>query len=467
MKNGSAPPSLLHCLSSSDARSAASAAVITRQTPFRTGVCVDVALAPATAEGAELVNDPTDTVGGATHDMHGHGSAGAEHTAAKARWGCFGGRAVTATKHRPSTANQQPPTAMTARGASLPEGAAPSDVVRLLPGKGLLGKGAYGRVYEGEFCGQRVAVKLLCTEVVDAMNQSEVERMTLSFAQTRAITATWRHPVSARTQAFCVCVHQTRAVTATCASVSPVKQELDVLGRCEHPNIVRLLAACLQPPPGRPPCIVMECMDTSLDKLLYGRGELLPVPLVLHIAIEIARGLEYLHPTVLHRDLKPGNILINDPWGDHPVVKLSDFGLSRLRNTILATANPEAGTPAYLAPECFDVTLNVVTHKADIYAWGVVLWELLSGLRPWEALGIVAIAYQVSLLGQRLPVPMIRSPDGSASRWPPQLCQLLRECWDADPERRPAAAELAKRLHLLQQVRTGGRVLRRGSSSDA
>ncbi|PNH08742.1 putative serine/threonine-protein kinase, partial [Tetrabaena socialis] len=184
-------------------------------------------------------------------------------------------------------------------------------------------------------------------------------------------------------------------------------RELEVLGRCEHPNILRILAACMAPPR---PCLVMELMDTSLDKLLYAKSGLLPMPLVLHIASEIAQGLAYLHPTILHRDLKPANVLINDPWGERPVVKLS-----------------------------------------DIYAYGVVIWEMLAGCRPWEGLGAVHIACQITLKGRRLGMPPRDAPGSCSSRWPGQLCQMLEECWDPVPARRPAAEELAKRLMLVQQ----------------
>ncbi|PNH11514.1 putative serine/threonine-protein kinase [Tetrabaena socialis] len=122
------------------------------------------------------------------------------------------------------------------------------DVVRLLPV--VLGKGSFGRVYEGTYRGQRVAVKQVL-DLSDGVDGATLEVLQASFAQ-----------------------------------------ELEVLGRCEHPNILRILAACLTPPR---PCLVMELMDTSLDKMLHGK--LLPLPLVLHIASEIALGLAYLHPT--------------------------------------------------------------------------------------------------------------------------------------------------------------------------
>ncbi|PNH11364.1 putative serine/threonine-protein kinase [Tetrabaena socialis] len=242
------------------------------------------------------------------------------------------------------------------------------DVVTLLPE--VLGRGAFGRVHAGIYRGQRVAVKQVL-DILDGGVQ-DVEDLQAAFAQ-----------------------------------------ELEVLGRCEHPNILRVLAACVTPPR---PCLIMELMDTSLDKLLYGREETLPLPLPL--------------PRPLPLPL-PANVLINDPRGEQPVVKLADFGLSRLRNTILVTEHPEAGT--------------------DIYSFGVCLWEMLAGARPWEGLSAVPIACQVTLMGRRLPVPPQNVPGDSPSRWPPRLCELLEECWDKDPDRRPAAAELAKRLLQIKQ----------------
>ncbi|KXZ49430.1 hypothetical protein GPECTOR_21g656 [Gonium pectorale] len=163
-------------------------------------------------------------------------------------------------------------------------------------------------------------------------------------------------------------------------------QEVEVLGRCRHPNVTRLLAASLAPPRL---CLVMELMDTSLARVLYGSldgdgvGQLLPLDKVLHIAMEIAQALTYLHPTVLHRDLKPHNVLISRPHSRTPVVKLADFGLSRIRDTVLPTRCPEVGTTPYMSPEAFDATNHTITDRADVYAFGVILWEMLAGRRPW------------------------------------------------------------------------------------
>ncbi|KAG2486616.1 hypothetical protein HYH03_014673 [Edaphochlamys debaryana] len=289
-----------------------------------------------------------------------------------------------------------------------------SDAVKLLPGP-LLGKGAFAVVHAGVYRGQEVAVKLLL-------------------------------------QGFGLQEGCPEKFKATLVS------ELEILARCRHPNVICLLAACLDPPR---PFMVLEKMETSLDKLLYGRGEgaLLPLAMVLHIAIEISKGLEYLHPTILHRDLKPANVLITDPWGPKPVVKLSDFGLSRIRASVLHTATPDAGTPAYLAPECFVVEPAAeLTHKADIWSFGTLLWECLAGERPWTGATGLEVAITVTMRKQRLPLPPPwHTPGGSEyTRWPFRLVRLIGDCFESDPLRRPAAAELVKRLALVEEARRAG-----------
>ncbi|GIL59754.1 hypothetical protein Vafri_14487 [Volvox africanus] len=121
------------------------------------------------------------------------------------------------------------------------------------------GKGAFGRVMEGTYNSERVAVKLL------------------------ACDWPWGEPTEAFTRCFA--------------------QELEVLSRCQHPNVVRLLAACVDAPRL---CLVLELMETSLERVIYGdpTAPLMPLEKVLHIAISVAAALAYLHPTIIHRDLK-------------------------------------------------------------------------------------------------------------------------------------------------------------------
>ncbi|KAG2447061.1 hypothetical protein HYH02_007812 [Chlamydomonas schloesseri] len=231
-------------------------------------------------------------------------------------------------------------------------------------------------------------------------------------------------------------------------------QEVEVLARLQHPNIVQLLAANLNP---ACPCLVVELMDTSLDKLLHGCGggggrgavtssqpALLPLNTVLHIALQVARALSYLHPTIIHRDLKPGNVLISDPGSATPLVKIADFGLSRLQDTVLITAHVDVGTAPYMAPEALDARNCIITHHSDMYSYGIMLYEMLAGARPWRGLNMLQIARAVC---ERQARP--RLEDLSEARCPQALRALVSQCWDPVPERRPSAAEVAKQLAIM------------------
>ncbi|KAG2490801.1 hypothetical protein HYH03_010723 [Edaphochlamys debaryana] len=232
--------------------------------------------------------------------------------------------------------------------------------------------------------------------------------------------------------------------------------EVEVMARMRHPNIVRLLAASLQPPRM---CLVLELMDTSLDRLLYGSGpggggprELMPLPKVVHIVLQVAQALSYMHPTVIHCDLKPGNILLSKADSPTPAVKLGDFGLSRLQSTIRATRHADAGTAAYMSPETLSPYNHVVTHHVDMYALGVILWEMLAGQPPWQGLTLVQVAVAVGMKHMR--PPLHRLPQ---ERCPQRLRHLINCCWETDPYRRPAAEELAKGLMLALEELEHGR----------
>ncbi|XP_050364937.1 G-type lectin S-receptor-like serine/threonine-protein kinase At5g35370 [Argentina anserina] len=152
--------------------------------------------------------------------------------------------------------------------------------------------------------------------------------------------------------------------------------EIAVIGNIHHANLVRLKGFCAQ---GRHRLLVYEYMNRgSLDRTLFGSGPAIEWQERLDIALGTARGLAYLHSgcdqKIIHCDVKPENILLQD----HFQAKLSDFGLSKLlspeQSSLFTTMR---GTRGYLGPEW--LTNSAISEKTDVYSFGMVLLELVSG----------------------------------------------------------------------------------------
>uniref|UniRef100_A0A5K1BNL9 non-specific serine/threonine protein kinase n=2 Tax=Nymphaea colorata TaxID=210225 RepID=A0A5K1BNL9_9MAGN len=156
--------------------------------------------------------------------------------------------------------------------------------------------------------------------------------------------------------------------------------ELDLLSRLNHAHLLNLLGYCEE---GGERLLVYEFMaHGSLHELLHGKKkgkEPLDWIRRVTIAVQAARGIEYLHgyacPPVIHRDIKSSNILIDEEWN----ARVADFGLSLLGPTDSSSALSElpAGTLGYLDPEYY--RLHYLTTKSDVYSFGVLLLEILSG----------------------------------------------------------------------------------------
>nr|XP_023911749.1 G-type lectin S-receptor-like serine/threonine-protein kinase At5g35370 [Quercus suber] len=152
--------------------------------------------------------------------------------------------------------------------------------------------------------------------------------------------------------------------------------EISIIGNIHHVNLVRLKGFCAQ---GRQRFLVLEYMNRgSLGSTLFGNGPVLEWQERLEIAIGTARGLAYLHSEcehrIIHCDVKPENILLND----NLQVKISDFGLSKLldpEQSFLFTTM--RGTRGYLAPEW--IMSSTISDKADVYSYGLVLLEIVRG----------------------------------------------------------------------------------------
>eukprot|EP01025_Chloroclados_australasicus_P056535 TRINITY_DN7009_c0_g1_i6.p3 TRINITY_DN7009_c0_g1~~TRINITY_DN7009_c0_g1_i6.p3 ORF type:complete len:146 (-),score=17.02 TRINITY_DN7009_c0_g1_i6:1234-1671(-) len=113
------------------------------------------------------------------------------------------------------------------------------------------------------------------------------------------------------------------------------------------------------------------------------------------------------------------------------MVKVADFGLSRFKETSVLSSSCNVGTAQYIAPEMLTGN-HKPTFKLDIYALGVLMWEMYTGARPWDGYLECQIAYQV-MQGERPSIP---------SDCPEGIRDMMTQCWDSDPKLRPSANEI-------------------------
>lgn len=167
-----------------------------------------------------------------------------------------------------------------------------------------------------------------------------------------------------------------------------LQREAELCGSLQHPNIVTLYEAGYEGD-------VVSFLATeyvageSLQSRLR-RTRPLPLPEALSIAADILRGLSYAHDHgVIHRDIKPANILISNEGH----TKITDFGIARPLDSSLTGVNSLLGTPNYMSPE--QVKSTAVTPRSDLFSAGVVMYEMLSGVRPFGAPELTGILFNV------------------------------------------------------------------------
>ncbi|KAK0158310.1 hypothetical protein PV328_009329 [Microctonus aethiopoides] len=221
-----------------------------------------------------------------------------------------------------------------------------------------------------------------------------------------------------------------------------VRQEAKLFWLLEHENIVQLEGVCLKEPNM---CLVMEyARGGSLNRVLSGR-KIRPDVLV-DWAIQIARGMDYLHNkapiSLIHRDLKSSNVLLSEPIENEDLqcktLKITDFGLAR--EVYKTTRMSAAGTYAWMAPEV--IKQSTFSKASDVWSYGVLLWELLTGETPYKGIDALAVAYGVAVNKLTLPIP---------STCPQPWRCLMEACWASDSHARPGFVEI---LVALDEVRS-------------
>jgi serine/threonine-protein kinase len=160
------------------------------------------------------------------------------------------------------------------------------------------------------------------------------------------------------------------------------RQGARAAGRLSHPNVVPVFDYGED---AEVAWIVMEMVEGETLKALLDRGERLPAPAIVRLMGQILDALAYTHSRgVVHRDIKPANIMLTQDR----VVKITDFGVARIENSSMTHVGTVLGSPAYMAPEQFRG--DAVDQRADIWASGVILYQLLTGERPFEG-GVTSV----------------------------------------------------------------------------
>ncbi|KAL1356862.1 hypothetical protein HN51_008843 [Arachis hypogaea] len=252
-----------------------------------------------------------------------------------------------------------------------------------------IGLGSYGEVYRGEWRGTEVAVKRFLDQDISG------------------------------------------------ESLEEFKSEVQIMKRLRHPNVVLFMGAVTRPPNLS---IVTEFLPRgSLYRLIHRPNNQLDERRRLRMALDTARGMNYLHnctPVIVHRDLKSPNLLVDKNW----VVKVCDFGLSRMKHSTFLSSRSTAGTAEWMAPE---VLRNEPSNeKCDVYSFGVILWELSTLQQPWGGMNPMQVVGAVGFQHRRLDIP---------DDMDPAIADIIKQCWQTDPKLRPTFAEIMAALKPLQK----------------
>jgi predicted Ser/Thr protein kinase len=224
------------------------------------------------------------------------------------------------------------------------------------------------------------------------------------------------------------------------------RSEAATVARLNHPKIVAIYDVVDW---HDTPCIVMEYVEGRTLAQLIADGPLVP-PQAIHIVLQMCEALEYAHALgVVHRDIKPGNILVAKTG----VAKLGDFSIASLTSSGGEETGAMVGTPGYIAPE--QVTGGVTDGRSDIFALGVVLYEAVSGVRAFPGTDLIAVLHDTAHVEPT-------SPRGHQPAVTPALAAVIRQAMNKRPDDRyESARALARALARTRDL--GGVATRAGT----
>ncbi|GFS46352.1 protein kinase superfamily protein [Actinidia rufa] len=211
-------------------------------------------------------------------------------------------------------------------------------------------------------------------------------------------------------------------------------REVTLLSRLHHQNVIKFVASCRKPLVF---CIITEYLSEGSLRAYLHKLEKKSIPLqnLIGVALDIARGMEYIHSQgVIHRDLKPENVLINQDFH----MKIADFGIAcgEAQCDLLAD---DPGTYRWMAPEM--IKRKSYGRKVDVYSFGLILWEMVTGTIPYEDMSPIQAAFAVVNKNLRPAIP---------EDCPPAMRALIEQCWSLQPEKRPDFWQVVKVLEQFE-----------------
>lgn len=276
--------------------------------------------------------------------------------------------------------------------------------------------------------GDSLGAKAARVEFFSGETSSTIPYNEIKFSQTILGAGGFGVVCQAQWQHIDVAVKQLKVSRMSDNALEEFKQEAACHAGLRHPNIVTLYGVCLEH--GRYSMVMELMVKGSLYQLLHNNEDL-PWNLRLMLAKDMAVGLAYLHAKgIVHGDLKSMNVLLDDRLR----AKISDFGLSRVKHesSTLSTPGSSTGTLCWMAPELFERGGKCST-ASDVYALGIIFWELASRKLPFTDAANSAIIMQWVKQGEREKIP---------EETPPKLARLIAECWKERTDERPVADQI-------------------------
>jgi len=228
----------------------------------------------------------------------------------------------------------------------------------------------------------------------------------------------------------------------TTKAMETFKREVEIVKNNSHPNIVRYLGVCAEPDKF---VIVMEYIPGgNLEQLLHDPKRKISLFHLMRIGKEVALGMNWLHnakPQIIHRDLKLTNVLLDTDL----TAKICDFGLSQEKYSpfLRDPSTGAKGTPLWMAPEV--LRLEPFNEKCDVYSLGILLWCLATREEPYEEFDEFEPFFRAVCYDDVRP----KIPSGTL----PRLADLISDCWDPDPKKRPTCGKMIQTLyHIMVEV---------------